>query len=113
MSDANLDFILELCRFIKTVNKMLVILSPEDQKKYRSQASWFFKKADQFIQDSGVSFIVPNSGDVYDVGMAFEPLNLADFDKDAALVIDQVIEPTIMHDGKVLQTGKVLLRKAE
>jgi len=113
MENSNVDFILELLRFNKTIAKMLAIMSPEDQKKYKSQVTWFLNKAEKFIAENGISFVEFNPNDVYDVGMAVNPLNLSDFDKDAKLVIDQVIEPTIMHNGKVLQTGTVLLKKAE
>ena len=113
MESKNIEFIMELLRFNKTVAKMVSVLSPEEQKKFGSQVTWFMNKLKQFIADNGISFVEIKPNDVYDVGMAVNPLNLSDFDKDAKLVIDQVIEPTIMHNGKVIQTGTVLLKKAE
>lgn len=113
MENKNVDFILELYRFHITVNKMLALLSPDEVKKFSSQVSWFMKKANQFIEDNGVAFVTQNPGDPYDVGLPVTPVNIADFDKDAELVIDQVVEPTVMHNGKVIQMGTVLLKKAE
>lgn len=116
MESKNLDFILELYSFHKTVNKMLeslAVAAPNEQKKYTGQVSWFMKKANQFIAENGVTFVSQNPGDAYDVGLPVTPVNLSDFDKDAELVIDQVIEPTVMHNGKVVQMGTVLLKKAE
>ena len=57
------------------------------------------------------SFIVPEG--VYDVGIAATPLNLSDFDKDEELLIDQVIEPIVMFQGKVVKSGVVLLKSAK
>jgi hypothetical protein len=71
------------------------------------------KKANLFIEENGVTFVTQNPGDPYDVGLPVTPVNIADFDKDAELVIDQVVEPTVMHNGKVIQMGTVLLKKAE
>ncbi|MBR5153964.1 MAG: hypothetical protein IKW57_04190 [Alphaproteobacteria bacterium] len=111
MNENTLDFILELQRLPKTINKMLMVMPPEEQKRHKAQLTWFFKKADEFIASNGFSFVACEG--VYDVGLPYTPLNLSDFDKDAVLVIDQVIEPTIMHNGKVVKTGTVLLKKAE
>ena len=113
MENKNIDFILELYRFHITVNKMLACLAPDETKKYSGQVSWFMKKANQFIADNGVTFVTQNPGDPYDVGLPVTPVNIADFDKDAELVIDQVVEPTVMHNGKVIHMGTVLLKKAE
>lgn len=113
MDNKNLDFIIELYNFHKTVNKMLASLSPDEIKKFSSQVSWFMKKANKFIEDNGVSFVSQNPGDPYDVGLPVTPVNIADFDKETELVIDQVMEPTVMHNGKVVQMGTVLLKKAE
>lgn len=60
-----------------------------------------------------VSIIYPDLGSAYDVGSALNPVNLSEFDKDAELVIDQVLDPIIMHDGKVIQQGTVILKNKE
>lgn len=111
MTEKDLEFVLELQRFPGIINKMLMDLSPDKQKKYSGSVKWFFQKADEFIANNGVSFIAPSG--VYDIGLPVSALNLSDFEKDANLVIDQVIEPVVMYDGKVVKTGTVLLKKAE
>ena len=90
---------------------MLMAMPPDEQKRHKAQLTWFFKKADEFITNSGYSFV--ECAGPYDVGLPYVPLNLSDFDKDTELVIDQIVEPTIMYDGKVVKTGTVLLKKAE
>ena len=86
-------------------------MPPEEQKRHKSQLTWFFKKADEFIANSGFSFVA--CGGIYDLGLPYTPLNLSDFNKDDQLVIDQIVEPAVMFDGKVVKTGTVLLKKAE
>ena len=114
MEEINVKFILELHRFEKTVAGLLSVLPLEYQKKYRGQISWFIQQSDQFMAANKVSIIYPDLGSAYDVGSALNPVNLPEFDKDAELVIDQVLDPIIMHDGKVIQQGTVILKnKAE
>ena len=114
MEHSNSEFCLELYGFLKVVAKMqerISHLSPEDGKKYSSQISWFLKKADSFFADNSIVFSSANAGDTYDVGLPVTPVNLSDFGTDDELVIDQVVEPTILQNGKVLQKGTVLLKK--
>ena len=114
MENSNTEFCLELYRFLKLVTKMqdrLANYSPEDAKKYSSQISWFIKKSDQFLSNNNIVLSSPNPGDPYDVGLPVTPVNLSDFGADEELVIDQVVEPTILQNSKVVQKGTVLLKK--
>lgn len=111
MDEQNLDFILELYNVPKLFQKLINHLSPDEQKRYLGQVNWFVKKCQDFVNKSGYSFVVPEG--VYDVGIAATPLNLSDFDKDEELLIDQVIEPIVMFQGKVVKSGVVLLKSTK
>ena len=113
MENKNLEFILELYSFRKSIDRIAATLPMDERSKFSGKVSYFMKKATKFIEDNNVSFIEQNPGDPYDVGLPVTPVNSADFDKDAELVIDQVIEPTVMQNGKVVKMGTVLLKKAE
>lgn len=111
MNEQNLDFILELYNVPKLFQKIINHLSPDEQKRYLGQINWFVKKCQEFITNAGYSFVVPEG--MYDVGIAATPLNLSDFDKDEELLIDQVIEPIVMFQGKVVKSGVVLLKSTK
>ena len=83
-----------------------------EQQKYMSQFSWFEKKVTKALEEAGLS-TVDLSGMKYDPGMAVNPLNLDEFDPDAALVIDRMMEPVIMKDDRIIRTGTVILREEE
>lgn len=108
MNEPNLDFILELYNSPKLFKKLLEHLSPDEQKRYMGQVNWFIKKCNEFIANSGYSFVVPEG--IYDVGIAATPLNLSDFDKEEELLIAQVVEPIVMYRGKVVKSGAILLK---
>jgi hypothetical protein len=110
IDDNFVEFIVELWRLPKMFNKLIGKMDLDEQKRYNSQFAWFNKKAIEFIQNKGIVISAPE-GMPFDVGMPVTPLNIADFDKNDELIIDQVIEPVIMHNEKILKTGTVTLKK--
>ena len=99
----------EAFRFDNTFWKMLEKLDFEDRKKYLGQYEWFCKKLKNALNTAGID-VVDIKGQVYDPGMAVVPLNIDEFDPDNELVIDYLIEPIIMKDGKTLKEGTALLK---
>ncbi len=99
----------EAFRFEGTFAKMLEKLDYDEQKKYVGQYSWFSKRIGNALKNSGID-IVDVKGQKYDPGMAVVPLNLEEFNPDDELVIDYLIEPIIMKDGKTLKEGTAILK---
>ncbi len=52
-------------------------------------------------------------GQLYSPSLPVEPVNPEDFDTEDELVVQETIEPTILHDGRVLMRGKVVLAKGQ
>lgn len=106
------DFAVEIWRMPKLLDKLISRLDYDEQNKYHSQFAWFNKKAIEFLYSTGIT-IVSLDKIPFDIGMPVTPINIGDFGKDDELVIDQVLEPVIMQNGKIIKTGSVLLKKAD
>lgn len=50
-------------------------------------------------------------GQTYSPALPVEPVNPEDFDTEEGLVVRETIEPTVLHDGRVLLRGKVVLER--
>jgi hypothetical protein len=58
--------------------------------------------------------IVNIEGQPFEPGMAVTPLNVAEFDADDTLNVEQMIEPLIIdEEGLVVKMGTVTLRKVK
>ncbi len=85
-------------------------IDPFERRRYFSQFSWFFKKVEEALETAGMK-IVDLTGEPYDIGMAVTPLNIADFNTDDHLYIDQMVTPVIIENDKVVNMGTVILEK--
>ncbi|MDR2603368.1 MAG: hypothetical protein LBC11_02305 [Puniceicoccales bacterium] len=106
------DFAVEIWRLPRMLEKLIAKIDLDEQKRYESQFGWFYKKAIEFLQSEGIT-IASLEGIPFDVGMPVSPINIGDFNKDDELVIEQVLEPVIMQNGKIIKTGSVILKKVE
>ena len=102
----------EAWRFRRVFNKAMSKLEAGESKRYIGQFSWFIKKVDSALKTAGMR-IVDVEGKPYDIGMAVSPLNIDDFDECDRLFVEQMIEPIIMDEEKVLKTGTVMLGRIE
>lgn len=106
------DFAVEIWRLPKMLRKLVAKLDLDEQQKYVSQFNWFNKKAIDFLQSEGIS-IAEFEGLPFDAGIPIKPINIGDFSPDDELVIEQILEPVIMQNGKIIKTGSAILKKVE
>ena len=85
-------------------------LDPSDQSRYLSAFRFHQKTVKDTLATFGYS-LVDLEGHPFDVGIAANALNVGDFCPADCLVVDQVLEPTIMRRGQVARQGTVLLKK--
>lgn len=107
-----IDMAVEAWRFRRVFNKAMSKLDAGESTRYIGQFNWFIKKVDLALKTAGMR-IVDVEGKPYDVGMAVSPLNIDDFGTDDILYVEQLIEPIIMDEDKVLKTGTVMLGRIE
>ena len=109
---AIIDMAVEAWRFRRVFGKAMSKLEAGESARYIGQFNWFIKKVDVALQTAGMR-IVDVEGQPYDVGMAISPLNIDDFEPDDRLYVEQMIEPIIMDESKVLKTGTAMLGRVE
>lgn len=105
---AILDMAVEAWRFRRVFVKAMSKLDAGESSRYIGQFNWFIKKVESALKTAGMR-IVDVEGMPYDIGMALSPLNIDDFDAEERLFVEQMIEPIVMDDCKVLKTGTAIL----
>ena len=110
--NAFVELIIESYRLKKTFERMIKKSDFYEQSRYISQISWYEKKMSEITDGVGFN-IIDIEGHKFDEGMAVTPINLDEFDKDDILYIEQMIEPTIIFENKILKTGTAVLRRGK
>lgn len=111
--EAFLHLATESWRFVRVFKKALRDIDEKKQKRYAGRLDWYEKQLGEAMEKFGCQF-VDLTGKPYDTGVAATPLNLNDFKAEESLVIDYMMEPTILDgDGRIVQIGTVMLRRAE
>lgn len=105
-----IDLSIECWRFAKQFNKVLEKLDAGEAPRYTGKLRFFLKKVDESLDQAGFK-LVNLEGQPYDPGMAVSPLNIADFDANDHLVVEQMLEPIIMGPEGLIKDGKVMLSK--
>lgn len=112
LQQAIIEMAVEAWRFRRVFYKAMSKLDAGESNRYMGQFAWFIKKVDNALTTAGMK-IVDVERQPYDIGMALTPLNIDDFDPDDRLFVEQLIEPIIMDDEKVLKTGTAMLGRYE
>jgi hypothetical protein len=110
LTNSLINMAAESMRFSRLFDRLLLKLDAGEQGRYRSQFQWFLKKVEEALGDAGMH-IVNVEGQHFDPGIAATPINIAEFDKNDHLIVDQMIEPIIMGSEGLVRTGTVILRK--
>ena len=109
---AIVDMAVEAWRFRRVFDKAMSKLEAGESSRYIGQLNWFIKKVEAALKTAGLR-IVNVEGRPYDIGMALTPLNIDDFEPEDQLLVEQLIEPIIMDDEKVVKTGTAILGRME
>jgi len=107
---ALIDIAVEGWRFARVFGRMVSKLDAGEAPRYANQARYFQKKIDDGLEAFGLR-IVSLEGQPYDPGMAVSALNIADFDPDDILYVNQMLEPVVMGPGGLVRGGTVMLAK--
>ena len=106
------ELITEDYRLKKTFERLVCMADFSGRSRYMSQIAWHDKRLSEIAGSVGLN-IISFEEQQYDEGMAVAPLNAEEFDKNETLFIEQMIEPTIMHEGRVIKTGTAVLAPVE
>ena len=102
---------IETWRLSRLFARVVTKLDAGDQGRYTSQLRFFQKKVDEHLEAIGYK-LVSLEGQPFDAGLAASAVNIADFDADEKLLVDQMVEPIVMSPEGLKRQGTVILRKA-
>ena len=101
----------EFWKLIKSYERSVVLLPPDHQAKSKAQIRFSLNRLKTLLDDAGMS-LVTFEGRPFEPNLPVTALNSDDYpDENETLVIDQTIEPTILHESDVLLIGKVMLAR--
>lgn len=107
-----IDIAVAAWRFQRVFYRAMRRLEAGESYKYMSQYSWFSKRVNSALEGAGLR-IVNIEGQIYDPGMDTIPLNMENFLVDEPLYVEQMVEPIIMENEKVVKMGTVILGRVE
>jgi len=107
-----INMAVEFWRISKIFDRLLTKLDAGEQNRYKSSFLWFIKKVEEALGQAELH-IENVEGLPFDPGMAATPLNIAEFDANDTLMVEQMIEPIIMGKEGLVKTGTVTLRKVK
>lgn len=113
MSSEMLKLIVESWRLNAVFKKAISQMEPHLQKRYLSRAEWFSKQVMNTLDY--LEYRIPAfENQAYEPGLPLTPINIDAFEADAQLVVDYMLEPTIVDSkGNIIQTGSAVLRRIE
>ena len=100
----------ESWRLAKQFQRAIDVSEASVAQRQSSQVRYFQKRMNDILGEAGLQ-LVDLEGQPFDAGAAVAPLNGSDFGPDEDLVIDQMLEPTIMDRNGVRRVGTCMLRK--
>ena len=86
--------------------------SPERQKRFESQCRFALDRLEYLTDAMSIKLIAYDHVE-YEPNLPVMVVNADDFDHNDGLVVENTLAPTVMHDGRVLVLGKVILREGE
>jgi hypothetical protein len=107
-----IDIAVDGWRFAKVFARVLHKMDAGEGTRYMSHHRFYLKRLSDSLEHLGMRF-VDVEGSVYDPGVAATALNLADFEPNERLLVDQMLEPIIMGPNGLVRPGTVVLRRAE
>ena len=85
--------------------------APARLERERAQAAYATRRIEAALEASGLR-LADHTGQPYSPGLPAEPVNPEDFETEEGLEVADTIEPTVLEHGRILQRGKVVLRRA-
>lgn len=86
--------------------------APNRFERERAQLAYSERRISTALAVEGVH-MRDFDGEPYSPSLPAEPINPEDFSSEEGLIVRDTIEPTILHNGRIVMRGKVLLAKGE
>jgi hypothetical protein len=110
LSASLIDIAVESWRFLRTMERVALLLDADQQKRVVSRFHYFQKRIIDTLESAGLK-LVALDGSQFGPGLAATAVNAGDFEPGDHLEVDQTLEPVVMGTDGVIRTGTVTLRK--
>ena len=94
--------------FVSCMNKLNKLESGAS-KRYESRYQFFIKKLTENLQRIDIH-VQDFTNKPYETGLPVTAINLDEFENCNELLIEQMVEPVLMRNGKLLRNGTVILK---
>lgn len=109
-TNALIELAVESWRLSRQFIRSLDLKEASVAQRQSGQIRYFQKRLDDILAEQGLR-IINLEGQPYEPGSAVTGLNTGDFGAEDRLIIEQMIEPTIMDNNGVRRLGTAMLRK--
>ncbi|MBQ8136759.1 MAG: hypothetical protein IJ174_04920 [Clostridia bacterium] len=106
------DIAAESWRFDLALQRVVKRMDVMEAERFLRQYEYFTDRVRTALEKADI-VCVDLTGQPYDPGMAAQAMNLDEFEEDEALIVTRTIEPVILHGGRVMKTGMVMVGRAE
>ncbi len=100
----------EWFKAVRRLARLAQEVTPQRFERERAQLVYSQSQVESLLSKLGMR-MVTYDGASYTPHLPAEPVNPEDFDNEEGLMVRETLEPTILHDGRVLIRGQVVLGK--
>lgn len=109
---AILEIAAEAWRFEQVMKNALLRMDVMEAERFSRQYRYFSSKVDRAVASAGLK-VLDLCGQMYNVGLPVQAMNIESFDEEDTLIITRMIEPVIMLDGRVIKSGMVMVDRVQ
>ena len=118
LQETFIELIVENFKVINMLENMIKDIYRLDSKKaekYERQKDWYIGKNTSLMGKNNIK-IVNLKGKLFEDGMNIEIINaeeIGKIDEKEKYYIEQMVEPIVLKDDKIIKIGKAILKKME
>jgi hypothetical protein len=99
-------------RAVRRWHKVVVAHAPDQLQRETAQMRYGLERVEQALAAMGVRAVTFDRQE-FGPQLPAEPVNLEEFAGEDHLVVADTIEPTIVHDGRIVARGKIVVAKSD
>lgn len=96
----------------RRLERLAMEAAPARLERERAQLLFSRRQVEAALAGVGIR-LVTHEGSGFGPELPAEPVNPEDFDTEEGLVVSETLEPTVVHDGRIVVRGRVVLARGE
>lgn len=94
----------------RRLSRLTKDVAPARMDRERAQLNYSQTRVEAALGELGVRLLT-HEGSVFSAEIPAEPVNVEDFDSEDGLVVQETLEPTVVHDGRIISRGLIVLAR--